>query len=113
MLSRPVQSMISVTLPQGPGLTDLVSRVRMGLTPSSASAIVPSAGSNDITRSLGHQASVAIQLAKRGIIEDRVLRNMPADIIISLTQKFTQKFFLNIRSFKRTRCRISQTVFCG
>lgn len=83
--------MIYATLPQGPGLTDLVSRVRMGLTPSSASAVVQSVVSNDITRSLGHQAVAAIQASKRGAIEDRVLKNMPTEIIISLTQKFTLK----------------------
>jgi hypothetical protein len=89
ILSRPVQSMISATLPQGPGLTDLVSHVRMGLTPSSASAVVQSSISNDITRSLGHRAAVA-KSSNRGITT-RVLKNMPNEIIQSLTQKFAQK----------------------
>ncbi|KAF2105969.1 fungal-specific transcription factor domain-containing protein [Lophiotrema nucula] len=90
ILSRPIQSMISATLPQGPGLTDLVSRVRMGLTPSSASAVVQSSISNDITRSLGYRAALSIPPAKR-VIENRVLKSMPSEIVLSLTQKYAQK----------------------
>ncbi|KAF2661503.1 hypothetical protein K491DRAFT_415721 [Lophiostoma macrostomum CBS 122681] len=89
ILSSPVQSMVSSTLPQGPGLTDLVSHVRMGLTPSSASAIVQSSISNEVTRSLGHIASISIPVNKT--IELRVLRSMPSDIVQSLAQKFVQQ----------------------
>ncbi|KAF2714071.1 hypothetical protein K504DRAFT_530934 [Pleomassaria siparia CBS 279.74] len=91
VLSRAVQSMISATLPQGPGLTDLVSRVRMGLTPSSASAAVQSSISNDLYRSLDRRVSVSSQLQPRGEIDIRVLKSMPKEIIICLTQKYTQK----------------------
>ena len=89
LLSETVQSMISATLPQGPGLTDLVSRVRMGLTPSSASAVVQSSISNDITRSLGYRTSFTFSSSKT--IELRVLRSIPAEIIQSLAQKFVHK----------------------
>lgn len=63
----------------------------MGLTPSSASAVVQSAISNDITRSLGYKASVSTHVPKPSQIEDRVLRSMPPEIVMSLTQKFSQK----------------------
>lgn len=91
MLSSPVQAVVSATLPQGPGLTDLVSRVRMGLTPSSASAAVQSAISNDASRSIDRRASTSSLLQARREIGVRVLKSMPKEIIISLTQKYTQK----------------------
>ncbi|KAF2000360.1 hypothetical protein P154DRAFT_200874 [Amniculicola lignicola CBS 123094] len=87
-ISRSVQSMMSATLPHGPGLTDLVSRVRMGLTPSSASAAVQSAISNGIPRNLGFKPPT---LTRRKTIEIKVLRSMPKEIIHSLTQKFASK----------------------
>ncbi|KAF2497398.1 hypothetical protein BU16DRAFT_456433 [Lophium mytilinum] len=84
MNSRELQSMVSATLPYGSGLTDLVSRVRMGLTPSSSTAVT---NVNDLQRNSVSPNAVSVQAQ---VVETRVLRNIPIEIIQSLVKKYVQ-----------------------
>jgi hypothetical protein len=84
MNSRELQSMVSATLPYGSGLTDLVSRVRMGLTPSSSTAVT---NVNDLQRNSISPNAVSVQAQ---VVETRVLRTIPTEIIQSLVKKYVQ-----------------------
>ncbi|KAI1105604.1 fungal-specific transcription factor domain-containing protein [Jackrogersella minutella] len=76
--SQAVQMMISATLPCGSGAIDLLSRVRMGLTPSSAH--------------VGEQRRMSIVAPKASknsnFLSVQVLRNVPVDIVQGLMRKF-------------------------
>ncbi|KAI1335045.1 fungal-specific transcription factor domain-containing protein [Xylariaceae sp. FL0016] len=76
--SGPLQKMISATLPCGSGATDLLSRVRMGLTPSSAR--------------VGERRRMSIVASKAnnesGRLSAQVLRDVPVDIVQRLLRKY-------------------------
>ncbi|KAI1080821.1 fungal-specific transcription factor domain-containing protein [Whalleya microplaca] len=76
--SKPVRTMVSATLPCGSEATDLLSRVRMGLTPSSA-------------RVGERQAmNMATSKASKGssLLSVQALRNVPVDIVQRLMSKY-------------------------
>lgn len=92
MSSREMQSMITATLPNGSSLTNMISRVRMGLTPSSTT---PSTA-----RNAARTASLVAEIQRSSVspkpthfltqIETRILSSMPTTIIDGLTKKFTR-----------------------
>jgi len=84
MTSRELTMMISATFPNGCGLTDLLSRVRMGLTPSSTTTLIQV---NSLQR-----ASVSPKAINTpNAISTVVLSSMPADIIQDLIKKYVSK----------------------
>ncbi|KAI0002651.1 fungal-specific transcription factor domain-containing protein [Xylariaceae sp. FL0662B] len=76
--SQSVQKLISATLPCGSGATDLLSRVRMGLTPSSAR--------------VGERRRMSVAMSKASkdgdLLSVQVLRNVPVDIVQRLMRKY-------------------------
>jgi hypothetical protein len=79
--TQALRSMISATLPYGPGLIDLI---RMGLTPSSARAV---ASSDESRRSINSPNS---ERARRSSGAN-IVSSMPIEIIQTLTRNFVQK----------------------
>ncbi|KAK8201585.1 hypothetical protein M8818_005839 [Zalaria obscura] len=77
MLRPELQAMIYATRPSGPGLTDLVSRVRMGLTPSSAL--------NSSVRNEPRRSIVAIGKT-RHLVDASVLFGLPTHLVQSLVR---------------------------
>lgn len=84
--SRPLQAVVSATLPCGSGATDLLSRVRMGLTPSSARA-----GERSRTAALSPPRS------NKGssFLSASILSSMPADIVERLVKKYLSTVHLD------------------
>jgi hypothetical protein len=84
MTSRELTMMISATFPNGCGLTDLLSRVRMGLTPSSTTTRTQVNGP--------HRASVSPKaISTPNAIGTVVISSMPAEIIQDLIKKYVSK----------------------
>lgn len=79
LASKNLHSMITATSPLGPDLTDLVFRVRMGFTPSTAKA---STTPTDVRR------SAISPRADRTTLETRVLKSLPSDLAQSLVKKY-------------------------
>ncbi|KKY16864.1 putative c6 transcription factor [Phaeomoniella chlamydospora] len=82
--SSELKQMISATMPTGPTPIDLVSRVRMGLTPS---FILPAykAGSSPRTTS-------AIPARLDGVLVDcSALASLPSHVVITLVKKYIQR----------------------
>lgn len=77
---RALQGMVSATLPYGSGATDLLSRVRMGMTPSSAK--VGDKGSRT-TFNGGPKTNKGSVL-----LDATILRSIPADIVQRLMRKY-------------------------
>lgn len=77
--SKSLQSIVSATLPSGSGAADLLSRVRMGMTPSSAQV-----GDS------GGAAVVIPKANKRGsiLLGADILSSIPADIVQRLMRKY-------------------------
>ncbi|KAL9108685.1 MAG: hypothetical protein Q9227_006631 [Pyrenula ochraceoflavens] len=73
-----VQAVISATLPIGCGLTDLVSKVRMGLTPS---VLAPDGRSPIASRA-------SFSKLNDTVVKANILRNMPSSIVNNLVQKY-------------------------
>lgn len=85
MASGELTMMVSATFPSGCGLTDLLSRVRMGLTPSSTTATLTQA--NSLQR-----ASVSPKAANTpNAIGTAVLSSMPTEIVQDLIKKYVTK----------------------
>lgn len=77
--STELQAMISATMPLGPCLTDVVRRVRMGLTPS-----LPSA------RDSQNKASIQSRHSD-GEVDASILASMPSHIIRALVKKYVHR----------------------
>lgn len=82
MASGEIQAVIKATIPMGCGLTDLISRVRMGLTPSTAMA---SEGRNYVVP----RSSFSRQ--NDTMVSSQLLRGIPKHIVRSLVKKYVQK----------------------
>ena len=82
MASAEIQASVSATLPVGPGLTDLVSHVRMGLTPSSAI--------NSDARRQRHSRRSSIK-RQDNRCDATIFRTMPPHIVHSLVRKWMQR----------------------
>jgi len=83
--SNELQSMIGATMPSGTCLTDMLSNVRMGLTPS----YTPSSLSDpDI---MPAQCSVSTRQLDDDFVEIPILVSLPAQVIHSLVKKFVQR----------------------
>lgn len=78
--SRSLQAIVSATLPSGSGAADLLSRVRMGMTPSSARV-----GESSRTSVVNSKAAKGSGSA---LISAHILGSMPADIIQRLMRKY-------------------------
>ncbi|KAH8676221.1 fungal-specific transcription factor domain-containing protein [Xylariales sp. PMI_506] len=79
LFSKPIQTMISATLPCGSGATDLLSKVRMGMTPSTARV----GQGNAISSAVNPKPSKG-----SSFLSAQVLRNVPADIVQRLLRKY-------------------------
>ena len=80
MQSGEVQAVIDATLPTGCGLTDLVSRVRMGLTPS----VIAGDGQNPIAR------RSSFSKPNDAAVRATLLKSIPAHIVNGLIKKYVQ-----------------------
>ena len=79
-----LQSMISATLPSGSGLTKLLSRVRMGLTPSAARAVI---SANEL-----HRSSVTTRVVKANAqLDAHVPHSIPPGMVQRLVEKYIQR----------------------
>lgn len=78
--SRSLQAIVSATLPSGSGAADLLSKVRMGMTPSSAR--VGESGRTSVVNSRAAKGSGS------ALISAHILASMPADIIQRLMRKY-------------------------
>ena len=76
--SKSLQAIVSATLPYGSGATDLLSRVRMGMTPSSARV-----GQRSRTTTLNPKANKGSIL-----LNANTLRSIPVDIVQRLMRKY-------------------------
>lgn len=80
--SAELQAMISATMPLGPSLTDVVRRVRMGLTPS----LVLSSSVRD------SKAKASIQTRhSEGEVDASVMASLPHHVIYALVKKYVQR----------------------
>jgi hypothetical protein len=77
-----IQAMIFALLPSGPGITDLIARVRMSLTPSMA---VASGSPRESRRKLLSRASSEVDCL--------MLRTMPSHIVRSLVKKYMSRVY--------------------
>lgn len=82
MTCAEIQALIKSTIPMGCGLTDLVSRVRMGLTPSTAMA-------SDGRSHVSTRSSFSKQTDT--MVKSSLLRGIPTHIVKSLIKKYLQK----------------------
>lgn len=79
MSSGSLQAIVSATLPYGSGATDLLSRVRMGMTPSSAKVGEKSSRTTSINPK-ANKGSI--------LLEPTILRSIPGDIVQRLMRKY-------------------------
>ncbi|KAI1453756.1 fungal-specific transcription factor domain-containing protein [Annulohypoxylon moriforme] len=81
---KPLQAIVSATLPYGSGATGLLSRVRMGLTPSAAQV-----GERGRTPAASHANHKTSKGSSNNILLDAtILRSIPADIVHRLIRKY-------------------------
>ncbi|KAK5956287.1 hypothetical protein OHC33_002863 [Knufia fluminis] len=84
MRSKELQAMIYAILAPGPGMTDLIARVRMSLTPSTALATLPSPRDvrrKSLSRPTTHEISCMM------------LKSIPINIIKSLMKKYMTRVY--------------------
>ncbi|KUI62410.1 Transcriptional activator protein acu-15 [Cytospora mali] len=79
MSSASLQAIVSATLPYGSGATDLLSRVRMGMTPSSAKVGEKSSRTTAINPK-ANKGSI--------LLDPTILRSIPGDIVQRLMRKY-------------------------
>ncbi|KAI1372069.1 fungal-specific transcription factor domain-containing protein [Hypoxylon crocopeplum] len=84
--SRSLQAIVSATLPYGSGAADLLSRVRMGITPSSAKV-----------GERGSRSTATNPNASKGsiLLHATILRSMPWDIVQRLMRKYLNTIHLD------------------
>lgn len=80
-----LQSMIGATIPAGNCLTDMISSVRMGLTPSYTPSSPTAAAATPI------QNSVSSGPQDEGLIDIPVLFRLPMHVVHSLVKKYVQR----------------------
>lgn len=81
---KPLQAIVSATLPYGSGATGLLSRVRMGLTPSAAQV-----GERGRTPAASHTNHKTNKSSSNNVLLDAtILRSMPVDIVQRLIRKY-------------------------
>ncbi|KAI1440175.1 fungal-specific transcription factor domain-containing protein [Annulohypoxylon stygium] len=81
---KPLQAIVSATLPYGSGATGLLSRVRMGLTPSAAR--VGERGRTPATSHANHKTNKGS--SNNILLDATILRSIPADIVHRLIRKY-------------------------
>ncbi|OKL64581.1 hypothetical protein UA08_00583 [Talaromyces atroroseus] len=109
LASEDIQMMIAAVSPLESDLTDLVSRVRMGLTPSSAKA---SATPTEIRR------SAISPRACRSTLDTKVLKSLPTHLAQSLIDKFIHHLlpqypFLQPHTIRDQLSRVLKFVQCA
>ena len=85
LASNDLQLMIGATMPSGTCLTDMLSNVRMGLTPS----YTPSSPAEAATSPI--QSSVNIRQNDEDIVEIPIFSSLPSHVIHTLVKKFIQR----------------------
>lgn len=86
MKSKELQAMVYAILAPGPGITDLVARVRMSLTPSTAISGVAPTSPRDVRRK-------SISRPTTEEISCKMLRSIPTNIVKSLMKKYMQRVY--------------------
>jgi hypothetical protein len=85
LASNDLQLMIGATIPSGTCLTDMLSNVRMGLTPS----YTPSSPAEAATSPI--QSSVNIRQNDEDMVEIPIFTSLPSHVIHTLVKKFIQR----------------------
>ncbi|OAL30821.1 hypothetical protein AYO22_01441 [Fonsecaea multimorphosa] len=86
--SAELQAMISATIPLGPSLTDVVQRIRMGLTPSLI--VSPSTGGNFLSQSTPGPIETRSQ-SQEEEVDASTLARVPRQIVYALVNKYVQR----------------------
>ena len=77
-----IQAVLFSIMPSGPGITDLISRIRMSLTPSA----------NNIIDSPRHKRNLSFSSSSSDV-DCKLLKNMPTHVIKALVTKYMSKVY--------------------
>ncbi|KPI35344.1 uncharacterized protein AB675_9902 [Cyphellophora attinorum] len=102
--SPAISAIVGATTPIDPSLTDLVSRVRMGLTPSS---VLPAISG---TSPEGRRGVVSVSVDSNRV-ECSTLLTLPDNVINALTRKFVRHVVPQMLSYLQQRSRTTLTPY--